>query len=38
MLVMISLTYPSDDNGPLILDIWNIEAPSVAAVELEAAE
>ena len=33
MLVMISLTYPSDDNGPLILDIWNIEAPSVAAVE-----
>lgn len=33
MLVMISLSYPSDDNGPLILDIWNIEAPSVAAVE-----
>ncbi len=33
MLVMISLTYPSDDNGPLVLDIWNINAPSVAAVE-----
>lgn len=32
MLVMISLNYPSDD-GPMLLDIWNIEAPSVAAVE-----
>jgi len=32
MLVMISLTYPSDD-GPMLLDLWNIEAPSVAAVE-----
>jgi hypothetical protein len=32
MLVTISLTYPSDDKNMLILDIWNIEAPSVAAV------
>jgi hypothetical protein len=32
MLVMLSLTYPGDE-GSIILDIWNLEAPSVAAVE-----
>jgi hypothetical protein len=32
MLVTIYLVYPGDD-GPITLDLWNIKAPSVAAVE-----
>lgn len=37
MIVMISLQYPTDE-GPVTLDHWNLEAPSVAAVHHMIAE